>query len=126
RALVKAVVNRDGRLRNDMHVVDIRNDANDALRLRPVRTRDLQDRIAPEHMAIDRVLTRKHPQGERLADDGDRLLVFHVAFIEVAPSKNRNAERGEKPRRDYPILRPRIFLTRRMFVAVSAKLQRWA
>ena len=43
-------------------------------------------------MAINRVLTREHALRERLADDGDRLLILRIAFIE-------GATRGEWERR---------------------------
>ena len=92
RTLFKGVIDCDGWLRNDVHVVDIGNDADDALRLRRARRYDLQDRIGPEHMAINRVLTREHALRERLADDGDRLLILRIAFIEGATPENGNAK----------------------------------
>src|SRR6478735_6347310 len=56
RTLFKGVVDRDCWLRNDMHIVDIGGDANDALR-RPGRSASgFQYGIAPEYVPIDRVL----------------------------------------------------------------------
>ena len=111
RTLFEGVIDAHGGFRNDVHVVDIGDDADDALRLRRARTCDLQHRIGPEHMAIDRVQTREHALRECLADDGNRLSILRIAVIKVATLKNGNAKRGEKSWRDYPILRARVLLT---------------
>src|SRR5215468_10957435 len=105
------MVNRDGGLGNDMHVVDIGDNANDALWRSSGSAGSFQYRIAPEHMPIDRILIGKHSLRERLADDGHRLFVLNVEIVEIATRHDGNAERSKEAGRDYPILRARVLLT---------------
>src|ERR1700747_1884829 len=56
RTLFKGVVNGEGGLGNDILLVNIGDDANDALGRRQVLAIDFQDGIGPEYVPIDRVL----------------------------------------------------------------------
>ena len=74
RAMVKGAVNRESGLRNNVFIVNIGGDANDAQRLALEPGEELQYRIGPKHMTVDSVLAREHPLGQALADDDSRLL----------------------------------------------------
>src|SRR5262249_1112100 len=124
RTLFKSVVNRDGRLRNEMYVIDISRDANDPLQFRRIFADGFQDWIAPEHVPIDGILIGEHSLRQSLADDRDALFVLHVGLIEIATRNDGNAQRGKKSRRDDTILRTRILFTGRVIMTIRAKLQR--
>src|SRR5262249_52132178 len=123
RTLFKAMVDGDGGLRNDMHIVNVGDDANDALQFRRALAIDLQDRIGPEHVAIDRVLIREHAFREGLANDGDGLFAMEIELIEIATRNDGNAQRPKEPGRDDTILRARILFTGGVIVTIRAKLQ---
>ena len=53
---------------------------------------ELEHRIGPIDMPIDRILARKHALCESLADDHDRLVILVIERVEIAPGKNGNAE----------------------------------
>jgi hypothetical protein len=94
-----------------MHVVDVCDDANDALRRPGGSAGGFQHRITPEHVPIDRILIWKHALRERLANDGHLLLVLNIEIVEIATRHDRDAERCKKSGRDYSILRARVLLT---------------
>ena len=89
--LFKGVVDGEGGLGNDILLVNIGGDANDALRRRRVLAGDFQDGIAPEHVPIDGVLIGEHALREGFADDGDGLFASTVLLIEVASRNDGNA-----------------------------------
>src|SRR5262249_14439842 len=108
---------------NDMHIVNVGDDANDALQLRRALAVDFQDRIGPKHVPIDRVLIGEHSLRQSLADNRDALFTLHVGLIEIAARNDGNAQRGKKSRRDDTILRARVVFARAVKVAISGELQ---
>src|SRR5438093_4133225 len=121
--LFKGIIDGERALRDDMHIVNIRGDANDALQLRRGLARDFQDWIGPEHVLIDGVLTGEYALREGLADDGDGFFVLNVEFVQIAPRNDGNAQRLKAPGRDTTKLRARVVFTRGINVTVSAELQ---
>src|SRR5262249_27839766 len=109
--LFKRMVDRDGWLRNDMHVVDIGYDANDSLKFRRSIAAVFQNRIGPEHVAIDRVLIGKHALSKRVADDGRIFFALNVEIVEIPARHDGDAQRGKKSGRDHSILCTRVLLT---------------
>src|SRR4030095_4109101 len=113
RTLFKGVVNGEGRLRNDMRIVNIGGDTNDALQLPGGLTAvGFQDRIGPEHVTIDWVLIGEHAPRKGFADDGDGLFASTVEFIEIATGNDGNAQRREEPGRDNTKLRAWVLFAR--------------
>ena len=105
-----------------MLVVHIGHDADDAAR-GSADVDELHDWVCPHDVTIDGVLTREHALGHALADDDDWLAVAAIGIVEVASSKNGNAECREKSGRDGAQLSARIFFTGRADVAVGRKLE---
>src|SRR5262245_35472158 len=106
-----------------MHIVNISGDANDALQFRRALAVDFQDRIGPEHVAIDRVLIREHALREGLADDRNGLFVMDIELIEIATRNDGNAQRPKEPRRDNAIVREGILFARAVNMTISGELQ---
>jgi hypothetical protein len=80
--LVKGAVNAERGLRNDVSVVNIGRDTDDAVRRDKTRLfeigpgEELQHGIGPIDMPIDRILVGEHALCESLADDNDRLFII--------------------------------------------------
>src|SRR5581483_7670275 len=89
-------------------IIDIGRHADNA----PGRRADVDEldhRIGPHHVAVDRILIRKHPLREALAYDDDRLAAVAIGIVEIPSGDNRDAERREKSGRDHPEPRAWIF-----------------
>jgi hypothetical protein len=132
--LFKRTINGNGGLGNDVSIVNVGGDADDAVRRHHARLfevgpgRELQDRIRPIDMPIDGILIGEHALCESLADDNDGLfitiiLILVVECIEVATGDYGNAKRRKKSRRDDTPLRARIFYTGGMGVTLPGELK---
>jgi len=123
------VVNGGGGHRNDMVVVHIGGDTDNAVRGSDPRLfvrssgNILEHRIGPIDMPVDRILTRKHLLRESGADDHDRLVSLVIERVEIAPGNNGNAQRAEKAGRDGTPQRAGIVFA--MDVAITRELQAW-
>jgi hypothetical protein len=140
---VKRAVNSERGFRNDVFVVNIGGDTDDAVRREKTRlfeigpAEELQHGIRPIDMPIDRILVGEHALRESLADDNDRLfillfwslfwsftfLVIEIERIEIAAGNDRNAKRRKESRRDGTPLRPGILYAGGMDVSVGGELQ---
>ena len=127
--LFKGAVNGERGLRNDVSVVNIGGDADDAVR-RETRLfeigpgEELQHGIRPIDMPIDRILVGEHALCESLADDDDGLfIILVIERIEIAAGNDRNAERRKESGRDDTPLRPRILFAGGMDMSVGGELQ---
>src|SRR5262249_40279587 len=127
--LFKRRVYRDRGLRNDVSVVYVGRDADDAMRRQNARLfaigtgYELQNGIRPIDMPIDGVLIGKHALRESLADDDDRLSVLLIVErIKIAARDNGNAERRkESGRYDTPV-RAGILNVRGVDVTIGREL----
>src|SRR5262245_35337336 len=106
-----------------MHIINVGDDADDALQFRRTLAVDFQDRIGPEHVAIDRILVREHALREGFTDDGNGLFAFSVELIEIATRNDGNAQRPKEPGTDYTILSARIVFGRAVNVTIGGELQ---
>src|SRR5437667_10478204 len=121
--LFKGIIDGERALRDDMHIVNIRGDANDALQLRRGLARDFQDWIGPEHGLIDGVLTGEYALREGLANDCDGVFGLNVEFVEIATRNDGNAQRRKEPGRDNTNLRAGVVFARGLNVTVDVELQ---
>ena len=126
--LFEAAIDRENGLRNDVFVVNIGGDTDDAVWHEKTRlfeigpVEELQHGIRPIDMPIDRILIGEHALCERLADDNHRLFIFIILVIErieIAAGNDRNPKRRKESRRDDTPLRPRILYTGGMDVSVA-------
>src|SRR5215467_5678164 len=122
RAMVKGAVNRESGLWNDVFIINIGGDTNDALLLAFEAGEELQDRIGPIHMPADGILAGEHAFGKTLADEDDRFFRLRVEVVEIAAGENGNAQGGKESGRDYTEIGARIILDA-VGVAVTRKLQ---
>src|SRR6516165_11960577 len=120
--LFKGVVDGEGGLGNDILLVNIGDDANDALGRRQVLAIDFQDGIGPEYMPIDRVLIEEHALCKGFTDDCDALVALTIELIEVASRNDGDAQRAKEPRRDDTKLRARVLFARATNVTIGAEL----
>src|SRR5690606_37053426 len=94
-ALLERQIHRHRRFRDEILVVDIRHHADDAPG--PLADADeLEDRVRPLELSVERLLVGEHALRETLAHDDHLLAVDTVIVREVAPGEKRNAERGEE------------------------------
>ena len=114
-----------------MFVVHIGGDPDNAVRRREARLfarrlpgSELEHRIGPIDMPIDRILARKHLPRQSRADDHDRLAIAVIERIEIAAGNDGNAKRGEKAGRDGAPQRARIVFA--MGVTIAGELQTYA
>ena len=113
---------KDG-FRNDVFVVNIGSDADDAMR-RAANRGESQHGVGPEDVAIDGIVIGEHALCQSLADDDDRLFAFlAVETVEIAPSDDGNAQRGKESGRNDAQLCARILFAWRMNMAVGGELQ---
>src|SRR5258708_2219657 len=120
--LFKGAINGDDGPRNDMLVVNIGGDANDAVRRGVNPGSKFHHGIGPIDMAADGILIGEHALCERLADNSDGLLTLPVELVEITSAEDGNAQRGKESGRNDTQLRARI-LARRMNMAVGRELQ---
>src|SRR5260370_10734348 len=114
--MVKGHVNVHRRTLYYVLVVYILRDADDT----PGRggdTDELEHRIGPHDVMVDRVLIREHSLRHALAHDNDGLTVAVIGIVEIAPGHNGNTERREEPRGDDTETGARIFFARRANMA---------
>src|SRR5216684_3110494 len=121
--LFKGAVDGEDRPRNDVFVVNIRGDANDAVRRGANPGDEFYHRIRPIEMPIDGVLIGEHSLSASLTDHNDRFFVLAVELIEIAAGDDGNTERGKKAGRDGAQLGARIFLAGGTNVAIRRKLK---
>src|SRR6266852_2479818 len=121
--LFKGAIDGEARARNDVFVVNIGSDANDAVRRGANPGDEFDHGIRPIDMPIDGILIGKHSLRESLTDDSDRFFALAVELIEIAAGEDGNAERGKKAGRDGAQLGARIFLAGDANVTVRRKLK---
>ena len=63
---------------------------------------DLQDRVGPHHMMVQRIAIGEHPLRYALAYNRDQLATAAVGIVEIASFDDRQAQRCEKSGRDDP------------------------
>src|SRR6266851_4371192 len=78
--LFKGAIDGEGGSWNDVFIVNIGGDANDAVRRGAKAGDEFQHRIRPENMAIEGILIGEHASGERFADDDDAHLRARILF----------------------------------------------
>src|SRR5690348_5684659 len=116
------MVNAERRTRHDVLVIHIGRDAYDAPGGR-ADVDELHHRIGPHDVAVQRVLTGKHPLGQALAHDDDWVATSAIGIVEVPPGDNRDAERREEPGRDSSKAGALVFFTRCANAALRGKLE---
>src|SRR5579864_2484318 len=108
-SLLKSAINGHARPRNNVFIVNVGSDSDDAVRRAANPGHELNHGIRPIDMPINGILIGKHSLCESLADDDDRLLVLlSVKLIEIAPGEDGNAKRRKESRRNSPQLGARI------------------
>ena len=120
--LVERRVNREGRFRHDVLVVEVAHDPDDAARL-GAEVDELADGIGEHHAAIDDFLIGEHAAGDALADDHDRFAAAPIAFVEVASGDQGDAQRVEEAGRHGPELGARILFTVGAHVPFGGELE---
>src|ERR1700678_550587 len=133
--LFQRTIDGEGGLGNDVFIINVGGNADDAVRRAHERLFDvgpreeLQHRIRPIDMPIDCILIRKHALCESLADDNDGLfivtmiLILVIECIEIAAGDDGNTESRKKSGRDYTPLRAGIFYARGMDVTIPGELK---
>src|SRR5260370_4996429 len=123
--LFKRVINGEDGSRNDVFVVNIGSDANDAVRRGVDPGDEFHHGIRPVNMPIDGILIGEQSLSESLTDDNDRFFFFAraVELIEIAAGYDVKAESSKKAGRDGAQLGARIFLARGAHVAVRGALE---
>src|SRR6267154_2538316 len=97
----KGTVNSERRFRNDMFIVNVGSNPDNAVRRGKARLfeigpgEELQHRIRPIDMPIDRILVGEHTPCDSLTNDNDGLLIIILVIkrIEIAAGNDRNAKR---------------------------------
>ena len=127
---LKGVVDSDCGLRNEVIIVNIGRDTDDAVRrhqacLVGISSREeLQYGIRPKDMPIDGILIGEHALCERLADDNDRVvIVLAVERVEIAAGDDGNTKRCKVSGRDSARRRAGILFAAGVNVTISRKLQ---
>src|SRR5258707_188017 len=109
--------------RNNVFVVNISGDADDAVRCGANSGNEFHHRIRPEDVAVDGILIGEHSLSESLTDHNDRLFALAVELIEIAAGDDGNTERGKKAGRDGAQLGARILFAGPAKVAVGGELE---
>src|ERR1700691_2759273 len=100
RHLLEGMIDGEGGAGDDVLVIEIGEDANDAARGSAEARDELDDGIGPRKAAIDSILIGEHALRDTLADDDNLLGVAAIGLVKITPSNHREAERGEKSGRD--------------------------
>src|ERR1700733_14642713 len=122
-AFGKSAIDGGCRFRDNVLIVHGRGDANDAVRSAETRLfcvgtgEEFKHGVRPVDVVSDRTLPWPHALRERLADDGDGLVIFVIEVVEVASLKYGNAKRREKARRDSAPHRAGVFVGVRVTVS---------
>src|ERR1700733_11883818 len=119
--LLVRLIDRHGRRRNNIFVVEIGHHGNDAPWL-GADADELDDPVGPPQFAVHRVLPWIEHLCEALTDDDHAFGTVLVAVVEVATLLNRHSERIEESRRYRPELCAEI-LTVRASGALRGKLE---
>ncbi len=122
-ALFKGVIDGEDGLRNDVFVVNIGGDADDAVRRGAKPGDEFQHGIRPIDMPIDGILIGEHAPCESLTDDNDGIFTLAVEIVEIAAGDDGNAERGKESGRDDTPMRARILLAGGMNMTVGGELE---
>src|SRR6266481_1461793 len=122
-ALFKRVVDREDGPRNDVFVVNIGGDANNAVRRGVNPGDEFHDGIRPEDVAVDSILIGEHSLRESLTYDNDRFLALAVESVEITAGDDGSTVLGKESGRDSPQLRARIFFPGPAKVAVRRELE---
>jgi hypothetical protein len=113
RTFFKGAINAECGLRNDVCVVNVGRDTDDAVRRDKTRFlyigpgEELQHGIGPIDVPIDRILIGENTLCESLTDNNDRLFIMILVIerIEIAEGNDRSAKRRKKSMRDDTPLR---------------------
>ena len=93
--LVRRLIDRHGRGGDDVFVIDVRHDGDDAPGLL-ADADELHHRVGPAEIAIERLLPGKEFLGHALADDHDAFGAFAVGVSKIAALDNGHAEGFEE------------------------------
>ena len=107
--LFERMVNGEDGAGDDVLVIDVGGDADDAGGLGSEAGDEFDDGIGPGDVAVDGVLAGEHALGEGLADDDDLLGAEAVGGVKIAAGNDGDAERGEKSWGDAAELGARVF-----------------
>jgi len=121
--LFKRAIDGEDGTRNNVLVVNIGSDADNAVRLGANPGNEFNHGIRPIDVPIDGILIGEHALCESLTDDSDGLFTFAVERVEIAASDDGNAERGKESGRDGPQLPARIFLAALALMTLRRELQ---
>src|SRR5579864_2150980 len=122
RAFLEWDINGLQRLRDQVHVVDVCSDPNNAMRLLAYPRNELDDRVGPIKMAIDGVAAGEHAAGQGFTDDNYRVVRLAVKIVEITARDDGSPNGRKKARRDDAHLRARIFARMRN-VAIAGKFE---
>src|SRR5439155_15400108 len=122
--LFKGTIDGEDGPRNDVFVVNIGGDADDAVRRGANPGGELQHGIRPIDMPIDGILIGEHAPCESLTDYNDGLFTFlAVGIVEITAGDDGNTERGKESGRDDAQLRARILFAGGMNITVGGELE---
>src|ERR1700694_5551299 len=109
--LFERMINAEKRPGNDVLVIHIERDSNDAVRGWAEARDKLYYRVGPREVAVDGILIREHAPRNTLPDDHDGFRTLAIGIVEITSGDNRNAESSEDSGRDGPKLGALIFVT---------------
>src|SRR6266446_6444277 len=122
--LFKGAIDSDDGPRNEVFVVDIGSDADDAMWRAVNPGGESQHGIGPIDVAIDGILIGEHAPGQSLTDDRDGLFPFlAVETVEIAAGDDGNTKRGKESGRNDAHLRARVLFASGMNMTVGGELE---
>ncbi len=122
--LFRGAIHGEDGPRNEVLVVNIGSDADDAVRRAANAGSESQHGIRPEDVAIDGILIGEDALCESLTDDNDRLFPFlAVEIVEITAGDDGNAERSKESGRNDAPLRARILFASGMNATVGGELE---
>src|SRR5229473_6550008 len=98
--LFKRVINGEDGSRNDVFVVNVGSDANDAVRRGVDPGDEFHHGIRPVDMPINGILIGEHSLRKSLTHDNDRIFTLTVELIEVAALNDGHTECGKESGRN--------------------------
>src|SRR5579863_6907805 len=122
RPLGEGSVNRQIRLRDDVRVVDVGQDAHNPPWLR-ADVGILDERIGPHDVPVESVLTGEQSVRDALADDYNEFGSSPIHLREIAPLNKRNSQSGEVPRGNKTEARPQVLLAAFSLSSLNRELQ---
>ncbi len=120
--LLERVIDAQRRTRNDVLIVDVGGDTDDAAWL-GLDVDELHHRIGPHQAAVDRVARAEHAPRHALADDDDRLGIATIGVGEITAGDDRHTKRAEEARRYRAESCPRIFFAVRLRIPLDRELE---